>query len=77
MAFENDREAISRILETVPLADGRPHRVVRIQDTLNLEKVEVSESYAEELRRRPDLEPLGPARDVTFDPQGDLAPLGS
>ena len=46
MAFENDREAISRILETVPLVNGRAHHVVRIQDTLNLEKVEVSERDA-------------------------------
>jgi hypothetical protein len=77
MAFENDREAIARILETVPLANGRAHHIVRIQDTLNLEKVEVSESYAELLRGRPDLEPLGPARDVRFDAQGNLPPLCS
>jgi uncharacterized protein (DUF362 family) len=77
MAFDSDREAIGRILETVPLGDGRAHRVVRIQDTLNLEKVEVSESYAEELRGRPDLEPLGPAREVRFDARGNLPPLGS
>jgi hypothetical protein len=77
MAFENDREAIPRILETVPLADGRAHRVVRIQDTLNLEKVEVSESYAEQLRGRPDLEPLGPAREASFDDYGNLSPLCS
>ena len=77
MAFENDREAISRILETVPLVNGRAHHVVRIQDTLNLEKVEVSESYAELLRGRPDLEPLGPARDVRFDAHDNLPPLCS
>ena len=77
MAFESDREAVPRILETVPLQDGRAHRVVRIQDTLNLEKVEVSESYAEELRKRTDLEPLGPARDLSFDPQGNLLPIGT
>ena len=44
IAFENDREAIPRILGTVPLPAGRAHRVVRIQDTLTLGTVEVSES---------------------------------
>ncbi len=75
IAFENDREAIPKILGTVPLPDGRAHRVVRILDTLNLGTVEVSESYADELKRRPDLEPLGPAREMAFDAAGDLPPL--
>ena len=77
MAFETDREAIPRILETVPIADGRAHRILRIQDTLNLEKVEVSDSYAAELRARPDLQPLGAARELAFDGQGNLTPLCS
>jgi len=69
--------AIRRALETVPLADGRPHRVLRIQDTLSLEKVEVSESYAEDLKPRTDLESLGPAREMSFDAQGNLPPIGA
>jgi hypothetical protein len=77
MAFDSDREAVRRILETVPLTNGRAHRIVRIQDTLSLEKVEVSDSYADELKQRPDLEPLGPARELAFDPQGNLPPLCS
>jgi len=77
IAFENDREAIRRALDTVPLADGLAHRVVRIESTLSLENVEVSEAYAEELKKRSDLEPLGPARDVRFDAEGNLAPLCS
>jgi hypothetical protein len=77
IAFENDREAIRRALDTVPLADGGLHRVVRIESTLSLEKVEVSEAYADELRKRSDLEPLGPAREVRFDVGNNLAPLCS
>jgi uncharacterized protein (DUF362 family) len=77
ISFENDREAIRRALDTVPIADGRTHRVVRVESTLSLEKVEVSEAYAEELKKRSDLEPLGPARDVRFDAEGNLAPLCS
>lgn len=77
MAFDTDREAIRRALDTVPWADGRSHRVVRIQDTLSLEKVEVSEAYAEQLARRSDLEALGPARELSFDAEGNLLPIGS
>ncbi|HVR84223.1 MAG TPA: DUF362 domain-containing protein [Planctomycetota bacterium] len=75
IAFENDREAIPRMLETVPLAAGRSHKVVRIQDTLSLGTVEVSESYAAELAQRSDLEPLGPAREMGFDDAGNLSPI--
>ena len=77
ISFDNDREAIRRALDTVPLHNGGTHRVVRIESTLSLEKVEVSEAYAEELKKRSDLEPLGPARDVRFDGEGNLAPLCS
>jgi hypothetical protein len=77
MSFESDREAIRRALDTVPLANGGTHRVVRIESTLSLEKVEVSEAYAEELKKRSDLEPLGPAGDVRFDGEGNLPPLCS
>lgn len=75
IAFENDRDAIPRALGSVPLADGRAHRVVRILDTLNLGTVEVSDSYAAELPKRPDLEVLGPAREIVFDAAGNLPPL--
>jgi len=69
-------EAIRRALESVPKADGRPHRVVRIQDTLNLVRVEVSDAYQGDLAKRSDLEATGPAREVVFDAQGNLPPLG-
>jgi hypothetical protein len=77
MSFDSDREAIRRALDTVPLAGGGTHRVVRIQDTLSLGKVEVSEAYAEELKKRDDLEPLGPVREQQFDAAGNLTPLCS
>jgi hypothetical protein len=75
MAFDSDRDAIRLALESVPRADGRPPRVVRIKDTLNLVRVEVSDAYQGDLATRSDLEVLGPARDVVFDPQGNLPPI--
>lgn len=77
IAFENDREAVRRALDTVPLTEGRRHRVIRIESTLSLDRVEVSESYADALKTRPDLEPLGPAREMAFDAAGNLAALCS
>jgi hypothetical protein len=77
ISFENDREAIRRALDTVPLTDGRRHRVIRIESTLTLDRVEVSDAYAEELKGRSDLEPLGPAREVAFDGEGNLTALCS
>ena len=68
-AFETDREAIETCLATVPRPDGRPPRVLRIADTLSLERVDVSEAYAEELGR---VEVLGPPRDMEFDDAGNL-----
>ena len=76
ISFETDREAIRCALATVPLGSGGSHRVVRIRDTLSLGEVLVSEAYAEDLRERPDLETLGPAHEVEFDPEGNLRPLG-
>lgn len=76
IAFDNDRDALPKILATVPLANGREHRIVRIHDTLTLGTVEVSESYAADLASRPDLEALGPPRELVLDAAGNLPPLG-
>lgn len=68
-AFETDRDAIAACLATVPRPDGRPPRVLRIRDTLSLERVDVSEAYAGELGR---VEVLGPPREMDFDAEGNL-----
>ncbi len=74
--YESDRECLLQALETIPLAPGARPRVLRIRDTLNLETVEASEAFAEELAGRADLETAGPARELAFDAAGNLAPLG-
>ena len=45
-------------------------RVVRIRNTLRLAEVEVSEAFAAELERRPDLTRLGAPMEMAFDPSG-------
>ncbi len=73
--FETDREAITRALESLALPDSTRARVVRIQDTLSVEKMEVSEALIEEARTRADLELLTTSGEMSFDPADNLAPM--
>jgi hypothetical protein len=73
--FDTDREAIETALACIGLTEPARARVVRIKNTLKLGEVEVSEAYADEVRRRPDLEVLGEARPFAFDAAGQLVPF--
>lgn len=70
--FETDREAIERILNSLALPDSRAARVVRIADTLSLVELEVSETLADEVKRRPSLIPLTEPAAMEFDSAGNL-----
>ena len=52
--FDTDQEALGMTLGSLGLSDPSTARVVRIQDTLSLEAIDVSESYLPELRNRSD-----------------------
>jgi hypothetical protein len=71
--FETDREAITRALESLALDDVTRAKVVRIQDTLSLERIEVSEAFADSIAQRSDLEASGVGREMEFGPDGNLA----
>jgi hypothetical protein len=73
--FDTDREAIEQALLSACLAETGAARVVRIADTLSLEKVEVSEVYAGEFSEKPRIEPLAASREMVFDQCGNLLPL--
>jgi len=73
--FETDREAVAAALGSLALLDTTKARVVRIQDTLSLEKVAVSEGYAESVRQQSDLEVMNELEEMKFDAGGLLAPL--
>jgi len=70
--FETDREAVAAALESLALRDVTQARVVRIQDTLSLERVAASESYAESMRERNDLESISGLEELRFDADGIL-----
>ena len=73
--FETDRESIGRALDSLALKDTRRASVVRIRNTLSLEKVEIAEALTEQLPQHPVLQPSGPLREMAFEATDDLAAL--
>ncbi len=73
--FDTDREAITRALASLPVADPRQAKIIRIHDTLSLEKLEVSEAYTEALKRRPELEAITEPQEMRFGPADNLAEM--
>jgi hypothetical protein len=73
IAFDTDREAIGRMLASLPLPDPRGARIVRIADTLSLAEMEISEPLWAAVRSRADLAALSEPREVAFDCEGNLS----
>jgi hypothetical protein len=71
--FATDREAITAALSTLGLPDTCQARVVRIQDTLSLETLLVSEACRDELHAQPHVQLLGEPAELSFGPDGNLA----
>lgn len=73
----SDREAIAMALRTCWLADPKEARVVRIRNTLKLERFWISEGLMEIVKRDNELsgriEFLGEPREMQFDVLGNLA----
>jgi len=73
--FDTDRECITQALASLALSDTRQAKVVRILDTLSLATLEVSEAYADLVRRRTDLELFEGPREMGFGEAESLVPL--
>ena len=73
--FDSDREAIQVALETLASPNPETLRVVRIANTLSLERMLVSESCVEALAERPGVTMIGTAQPMHFDEDGNLPPL--
>jgi hypothetical protein len=73
--FDNDREAIQAALATLAEPSPEKLRVVRIADTLNLDRLLVSESCVNGIDGRAGVTTHGTARDMQFDASGNLMPL--
>jgi len=75
MFFETDQQAIQVALGSIGLTPPEKSKIVRIKNTLHVDEVEVSAAYAGELKKRADLEILEGSKPMSFDSQGNLAPL--
>lgn len=75
MVFETDQEAIRVALGSTGLTPPERSRIVRIKNTLQLDEVEVSEVYKDELSERSDLEIVEGPYPMRFDAQGNLEQL--
>jgi len=73
--FDTDREVIEKAAGTLALPDPAQARIVRLRDTLSLDRLEVSTPLLSEIGGRTDLEVAGPAHPLAFDAEGNLTPL--
>ena len=73
--FDTDREAMEGALDTLGSLNPETARMVRIFNTLNLDRLLVSESCVDALGGRPGVTIFGPAQDIQFDHLGNLLPF--
>ena len=72
LSFANDRQLLRAALTALGQPDPRRVRIVRIQDTLHLDRMWVSEAMLPEVRRNRRLRTLGEAQAIGFDRRGNL-----
>jgi hypothetical protein len=73
MTFDYDKDAIDAGISTCGAEENTNNvKIVWIKNTLDLEKVMISEAYLDDLKRRDDLEQLSPAKELAFDSSGNL-----
>lgn len=70
--FDTDKEAISTALGTFKRIKTEQVKVVRIKNTLELEKVYISEVLLKEAEGRADIEIVGSPEQMSFDAEGNL-----
>jgi hypothetical protein len=73
--FDNDREAIEAALASLAVPDTEKVRVVRIVDTLNLARFQMSEFCQSTLNGHSGLTTVGTAQEMQFDDAANLLPL--
>jgi hypothetical protein len=73
--LDSARDAVAVALSCLGLERVEDARVVRIQNTLRLAEVDVSEACLAELGGRDDLAPLGEPAELTFAADGSLPPF--
>lgn len=75
MYFDRDREVLETAFTSLVAASKEKLRVVRIVNTLNLDRILVSEALAQEVNSRAELTVVGTAKEMEFDETGNLLPF--
>jgi hypothetical protein len=70
--METDRDAIEKALSLLHLEDSRQARMVRIRNTLELGRIQISEPLWIEVEENEDISPLGEPKALEFDRDGNL-----
>jgi hypothetical protein len=73
MHFDSDAECLGAALRMSGASETEA-RIVRVRNTLALDRLVVSAALAPAVRDRDDLRVVGPERDWAFDSGGNLAP---
>lgn len=71
--YDTDREAIEVALNTIGLTPPEEAKVARIESTLTLATLDISEAFLEDANLRSDLEVVGEVKPFEFDDSGSLA----
>ncbi|HZG85925.1 lactate racemase domain-containing protein [Paenibacillus sp.] len=70
--MNNDREAIVLAVKTCNRIDPAKPKIVRIKNTLEMDVIEVSETYLDSIRHRTDLTVISEPYEFPFDADGNL-----
>ncbi len=73
--YDTDREAIEVALDTIGLTDPEDARVIRIESTLRLTELDISEVLLEDAKLHSRLEVIGETKPFEFDAGGNLLPF--
>lgn len=76
LIMDNDRLAVQGSIKTCNILDTTQVRMVRIPNSLHVEKIYISENMLEEANQHPDITVLGEAEEIGFDEQGNILNLG-
>lgn len=72
MIMSCDKEAIQLCIKSCNKIDKEHPRVIRIKNTLSMEKIQISEVLMEEAEKHPDIEIIGELKDFSFNESGNL-----
>ena len=73
--YDTDKEAIEVALNTIGLTPPEEAKVARVESTLTLATLDISEAFIEDAKLRSDLKIVGEAKPFEFDASGNLAPF--